>query len=90
MIMQLVVERKLKLSETLDKYFLQIPNAHKIRIMQMLLHRSGIPNITRNSDPQRNWANGITKDELLALIAKATPYKAILQQFRLFHFKSYP
>lgn len=73
MIMQLVEERFLELSVTLDKFFPQIPNAHKITIMQMLLHRSGIPNISRDSDPQRNWANGITRDEMLALITKATP-----------------
>lgn len=73
MIMQLVEEQKLKLSETLDKYFPQIPNASKITIMQILQHRSGIPNLSREWDPQRNWANGITKDEMIALIAKATP-----------------
>ena len=73
MIMQLVEEQKLKLSETLDKYFPQIPNASKITIMQILQHRSGIPNLSREWDPQRNWANGITKDEMIALITKATP-----------------
>ena len=73
MILQLAEEQKLKLSETLDKYFSQIPNASKITIMQILLHRSGIPNLRREWDPQRNWANGITKDEMIALITKATP-----------------
>ena len=73
MILQLVEERKLKLTDTLDKFFPQVPNARKITIVQMLSHRSGIPNVSRNWDPQRNWTNGITKDEMLALIAKATP-----------------
>jgi CubicO group peptidase (beta-lactamase class C family) len=70
MILQLVEERKLKLTDTLDKFFLQVPNAGKITILQMLSHRSGIPNVSRDSDPQRNWTNGIRKDEMLALIAK--------------------
>jgi D-alanyl-D-alanine carboxypeptidase len=73
MILQLVEEGKLKLTDTLDKFFPQVPNAKKITILQMLSHRSGIPNVSRNSDSQRNWANGITKDEMFALIAKATP-----------------
>jgi CubicO group peptidase (beta-lactamase class C family) len=72
MIMQLVEERKLKLNETLDKFFPQIPNANKITIVQLLFHRSGIPDIKRDSDPQRIWANGIMKEKMLALIAKAT------------------
>jgi D-alanyl-D-alanine carboxypeptidase len=73
MILQLVEERKLKLNDTLDQFFPQVPNAGKITIVQMLSHRSGIPNLRREWDPQRNWRNGITKDETLALIAKATP-----------------
>jgi D-alanyl-D-alanine carboxypeptidase len=73
MILQLVEERKLKLTDTLDKFFPQVPNAGKITIVQMLSHRSGIPNLKRDWDPQRIWTNGITNDEKLALIAKATP-----------------
>jgi D-alanyl-D-alanine carboxypeptidase len=73
MIMQLVDEGKLKLTDTLDKFFPQVPNAGKITIVQMLSHRSGVPNLRREWDPLRNWRNGITKDETLALIARATP-----------------
>jgi D-alanyl-D-alanine carboxypeptidase len=62
MILQLVEERKLKLTDTLDGFFPQVPNAKKITILQMLSHRSGIPNLTREWDPQRNWRNGITKN----------------------------
>ena len=53
-IMQLVEERKLKLTDTLDKFFPQIPNAPKITIVQMLSHRSGIPNVRREQNAQRN------------------------------------
>jgi CubicO group peptidase (beta-lactamase class C family) len=73
MILQLVEERKLKLNDTLDQFFPQVPNAGKITIVQILSHRSGVPNLRREWDPLRNWRNGITKNETLALIARATP-----------------
>src|SRR5688500_6875836 len=74
MILQLVEEGKLKLTDTLDKFFPQIPNAKKITIVQMLGHRSGIPNVRRDQNSQGNVnTTPITKDEMLALIAKATP-----------------
>ena len=74
MIFQLVEEGKLKLTDTLDKFFPQIPNAKKITIVQILSHRSGIPNVRRDQNSQGNVnTTPITKDEKLALIAKATP-----------------
>lgn len=74
MILQLVEEGKLKLTDTLDKFFPQVPNAGKITIVQILWHRSGIPNIKREQNSQRNVNTiPVTKDEMLALIAKATP-----------------
>ena len=45
MVFQLVEEGKLKLSDTLDRFFPQIPNAKKITIAHMLGHRSGIPDM---------------------------------------------
>ena len=74
MILQLVEEGKLKLTETLGKFFPQVPNAQKITIAQILAHRSGIHDslIDRNLRPSSR-TNAITKDELLALIAKGTP-----------------
>ncbi|MCI0366618.1 MAG: beta-lactamase family protein, partial [Phycisphaerales bacterium] len=74
MILQLVEEGKLKLTDTLDKFVPQIPNAGKITIAQILAHRSGIPNVRRDHESQRNvYTTPITKDEMLALIAKGTP-----------------
>ena len=74
MILQLVEEGKLKLIDTLDKFFPQIPNSQKITIAQILAHRSGIHDsiLDRNLRPSSN-TNSITKDEMLALIAKGTP-----------------
>jgi CubicO group peptidase (beta-lactamase class C family) len=68
MILQLVEEGKLKQSDTLDRFFPQIPNAQKITIAQILAHRSGIPSSRPNSktDP-------VTKDELLTIVSKGTP-----------------
>ena len=72
MILQLVEEGKLKLTDTLDKFFPQVPNAQKITILQILSHRSGIPNVRRD---QATWKPGtpVTKEEILALIVKGPP-----------------
>lgn len=73
MIFQLVEEKKLKLTDTLDKFFPQIPNAGTITISQLLAHRSGIRDLTRDPD-FRSWkANAKTRDEMVAIIAKGTP-----------------
>ena len=74
MILQLVEEGQLKQTDTLDKFYPQIPNSKKITIVQILAHRSGIPNVRRDQNSQGNVnTTPITKDEMLALIAKATP-----------------
>ena len=74
MVLQLVEEKKLKLTDTLDKFFPQIPNATKITIAQILGHRSGIHDSL--IDPKLRTGprtNAISKDELLSLVAKGTP-----------------
>src|SRR5688572_18766694 len=74
MILQLAEEGKLKLTDTLDKFLPQVPNAGKITIAQILGHRSGIPDVRRERDGQtRVNAIPMAKDEMLALIVKATP-----------------
>src|SRR6185436_13048218 len=50
MIFQLVEEGRLKLTDTLDKFFPQIPNASRITIAQILNHRGGIPALESGSD----------------------------------------
>ncbi|HJZ99961.1 MAG TPA: serine hydrolase domain-containing protein [Candidatus Solibacter sp.] len=70
MIFQLVEEKKLKLTDTLDKFFPQIPNAAKITIGQMLWHRSGIHDIEADG----TWGKQHrTKDEVVARIAQGEP-----------------
>jgi D-alanyl-D-alanine carboxypeptidase len=72
MILQLVDEGKLKLTDTLDRFIPEVPNAQKITIEQILANRSGIPNVRRD---QATWKPGaaVTKDEMLALIVKGIP-----------------
>jgi len=73
MIFQFVEEEKLKLSDTLDKFFPQIPNAGKITIAHILTHRSGIHDFIREPD-FRAWSlTPRTKDETLAFIARGKP-----------------
>src|SRR5262245_8108104 len=72
MILQLVEEGKLKLTDTPDKFVPQVPNAQRITIAQILAHRSGMPSVTGR---QGTWKPGtaVSKDEVLALIVKGTP-----------------
>jgi D-alanyl-D-alanine carboxypeptidase len=74
MILQLADEKKLKLTDTLDKFFPQIGSANKITIAHILSHRSGIHDsiLDRNLRPSSK-TDAITKDEMLALISKGTP-----------------
>lgn len=72
LVFQLVEKGKLKLSDTLDKFFPQIPNARKITIEHILTHRSGIHDFIREPD-FRSWSlSARTKDEIIAFIAKGT------------------
>jgi D-alanyl-D-alanine carboxypeptidase len=73
MIFQLVEENKLKLTDNLDKFFPQIPNAQKITLAQMLGHRSGIFNLTENPDFRSMKTESKTRDEMVAFIAKGKP-----------------
>jgi D-alanyl-D-alanine carboxypeptidase len=70
MIFQLAEEGKLKLTDTLDKFFPQIPNAPRITMAQILGHRSGI----HSPDPDGSWGlQPRTKDEVIARIAQGKP-----------------
>ena len=73
MIFQLVEEGKLKLTDTLDKFYPQIPNANKITIAQILSHRSGIHSFTGDPDFRTWLMNPKTQSEMLNIIAKGKP-----------------
>ncbi len=73
LVFQLVEEGKLKLSDTLDRFFPQIPNAGEITIAHILAHRSGIHDFIKEPD-FRSWSlSRRTKDETLAFIARGKP-----------------
>src|SRR5688572_20099203 len=70
MIFQLVEEKKLRLTDTLDRFFPQIPNAARITIGHILAHRSGIHNL----EPDGSWAKQHrTQAEVVARIAQGQP-----------------
>ena len=71
MVLQLVEEGKLKLTDTLDKFYPQVPNARTITVAHLLAHRSGVPNVRRDGQNVNTLPMG--KDEMLALIAKGKP-----------------
>lgn len=68
-VFQLIEENKLTLEATLDKYFPQVPNANKIAIGNLLNHRSGIFNITNDTNYLSWCGNNISQEEMVAKIA---------------------
>lgn len=74
MILQLVEEGKLQLTDTLSEFFPQIPNAGKITVGQILTHRSGIHDALQDPNLRTTPKTApITKEEIVALIAKGKP-----------------
>jgi CubicO group peptidase (beta-lactamase class C family) len=70
MIFQLIEEGRLKLSDTLDRFFPQVPNATRITIAHILNHRSGI----HDMEADGSWATQPrTKEEVVARIAQGQP-----------------
>jgi D-alanyl-D-alanine carboxypeptidase len=70
MIFQLAEENKLRLADTLDKFFPQIPNASRITIGQILTHRSGIHDIEADGSFGKQPR---TREEMVARIAQGKP-----------------
>lgn len=73
MILQLVEEGKIKLTDNLEVYFPEIPNSDKITIRDVLAHRSGIHDITSNRDLRPERTAPITKPGMLEIITKGDP-----------------
>lgn len=68
MIFQLIEEGKIKLDQKLKTYFPNIPNASKITIQNMLNHRSGLHDYTKNTDFPEWMDKPKTHNELLKII----------------------
>ncbi|MCC5908659.1 MAG: beta-lactamase family protein [Balneolaceae bacterium] len=64
-LLRLAEEGKTDLSETLDKYYPQIPNSGEITIEQMLRHRSGLVSFTNMPEYADYNTGEITKEEML-------------------------
>ena len=73
MIFQLVDENKLKLTDTLDKFYPNMPNAKKITVGNLLNHRSGLHSFTGDADYPTWLGKPKTQSEMLAVIAKGKP-----------------
>ncbi|MFC3093431.1 class A beta-lactamase-related serine hydrolase [Alteromonas sediminis] len=69
MIMQLIEDNTLRLSDTLHNYYPQFPNANAITLEHLLLHRSGIFNITNAPEYTGYMTNAQTKAKMLERMA---------------------
>lgn len=68
--MKAVEKKKLKLDQTIDKYFPEIKNAGKITVANLLYHRSGIHSFTDDKE-YLDWnTQPKTEKELLDIIIK--------------------
>jgi CubicO group peptidase (beta-lactamase class C family) len=65
-----IEEKKLSLTETLDKYFPGIKNAPQITIAHLLAHRSGIHNFTNDPDYLKWNTQKKSEAEMIDIITK--------------------
>lgn len=73
MIFQLVEEGQLQLDQTLGQFFPDIPNAGKIRLRDMLYHRSGLHDYTKDTNFADWMSHPKTQEELELLIRQKSP-----------------
>lgn len=72
-IMQLVESGRLSLGTTLNRFYPNFPNAAKITIREMLMHRSGIPNYLDAAISDGRVMHPITPQGIVALVARMQP-----------------
>jgi D-alanyl-D-alanine carboxypeptidase len=70
LIFQLIDERKLALTTTLDKFFPTVTNASTITIGNLLNHRSGIYNFTNDPSYLTYYTQSKSPQEMVAIISK--------------------
>lgn len=73
MIFQLIDQGKLALTDTLAKWYPQMPNAGQITVEQLLRHRSGLHNYLEDPVFRMTWTVAKTKEQMLAFFEKAKP-----------------
>lgn len=72
-IFQFAEKNKIQLTDTLDKFFPNVPNSKKITISQLLNHRSGLHNLTDDADFLNFYTKPQTKTAMLERISKNKP-----------------
>lgn len=70
LVLKAVEEKKLELSQTIEKWFPTIKNAGEITIQQMLSHRSGIHNFTDSTDYLTWNTQPKTEQEMVDIITQ--------------------
>lgn len=65
MLMQLVEQGEISLSDHLNEFFPEIPNADKITIEHLLHHRSGLVSITNREEYMDYYTEGSTRQEMI-------------------------
>ncbi len=70
LVLKAVEGKKLKLDQTIDKWFPTIKNAKKITVRHLLSHRSGIHNFTNDKDYLTWNTQPKTEKELVEIITK--------------------
>ncbi len=73
LVMQMVEEGKLSLSQKLSEFYPAIPNAKEITIEQLLAHKSGIFNFTNAPQYPSYMETNKSKEELLEIISVFPP-----------------
>lgn len=71
LVLKAIENKKLKLNQTIDKYFPAIKNANYITIEHLMHHRSGIHNITNNKDYLSWSTQPKTEEDIVEIIIKA-------------------
>ncbi len=71
LVFKAIEEKKLKLTDKIEKYFPTIKNAKKITISNLLYHRSGIHNFTAIEDYLKWNTEKKSEKQLIELIAKS-------------------
>ena len=74
MILQLVEEGRIELTDTLDQFFPQVPNSKKITLAHILAHRGRIHDVLVDRSLRPKSTTGAPqKWDVLALLANSTP-----------------
>lgn len=72
-VLKLAEEGRLKLNDTLARHVPELPAAAKVRIYDLLVHSSGIPDYAEDVEGQKTKSVARMPEEMLAWIAELTP-----------------